>query len=156
MEGLQNSPLWDGEDRRTRRRKTKIEGARASQQGGLPLAQLPGPGLRRELLAPYHSLPLPPRAPWLLSLPAGPPPSQTAARGRGRSISEQRGPCGLQFKSRIPLSHRQVKRGVRATCTQACRHGTRAPGAHSQRAWDATERACPGASWGRDRESGPV
>lgn len=51
--------------------------------------------LRRELPAPHHSLPLPPQAPWLLSLPAGPPPSQTAARGRGRSISEQRGPCGL-------------------------------------------------------------
>lgn len=54
-----------------------------------------GLSLRRELPAPHHSLPLPPRAPWLLSLPAGPPPSQTAARGRGRSISEQRGPCGL-------------------------------------------------------------
>lgn len=48
-----------------------------------------GLGLRRELPAPHHSLPLPPRAPWLHSLPAGPPPSQTAARGRGRSISEQ-------------------------------------------------------------------
>lgn len=41
VEGLQNSPLWDGGDRR---RRTKTEGAGAGQQGGPPLARLPGPG----------------------------------------------------------------------------------------------------------------
>lgn len=88
-----------------------------------------GLGPKRELPAPRYSLPLPPRAPWLLSLPAGPPPSQTAARGRGRSISEQRGPCGLQLKPRIPLSHRQVKRRVWA---HAHRHARMAPGSPAQ------------------------
>ena len=88
-----------------------------------------GLGPKRELPAPRYSLPLPPRAPWLLSLPAGPPPSQTAARGRGRSISEQRGPCGLQLKPRIPLSHRQVKRRVYA---HAHRHACMAPGSRAQ------------------------
>ena len=117
-----------------------------------------GLGPRRELPAPRHSLPLPPRAPWRPSLPAGPPPSQTAARGRGRSISEQRGPCGLQLKPRIPLSHRQVKRRV---CAHAHRHARMVPGSPGPglRAWrsvgggDAT--GCLGAGLGGSERQGP-
>lgn len=82
--------------------------AGASQQGGPSLAQLPGsePEEGSACPSPFSPHP-PPRAPWLLNLPAGPMPSQTTARRRGRSISEQRGPCGLRW-SRIPLSHGQV------------------------------------------------
>lgn len=119
--------------------RTGVQGGREPRVRGLEQASREarhwpssqGLGLRRELLAPHRSLPLPPRAPWLLSLPAGPLPSQTAARGRGRSISEQRGPCGLRLKPRIPLSHHQVKRGI---CAHAHRHAHMAPGSTGHRA----------------------
>lgn len=124
VEGLQNSPLWDGGDRR---RRTKTEGG-WSRPARRPLAQLPGPGPERGSCLPPH-IPSPaPRAPWLLSLPGWAPPSQTAARGRGRSISEQRGPCELSNSNlESPFSPPSEKESL-CTCTQACMHGTREPG----------------------------
>lgn len=49
---------WGGQE--TRRRRTKGEGAEASQQGGPPLAQLPGPGPEQGAACPT---PFPPPAP---------------------------------------------------------------------------------------------
>lgn len=91
--------------------RTGLQGGGEPRVRGLELAsrearhwlRSQGLGLSRELPAPHHSLPLPPRAPWLLSLPAGPLPSQTAARGRGRSVSEQRGPLGSSSSLESPF-----------------------------------------------------
>lgn len=58
--GSQNSPLWNGEARRAGKRRTKSEGAAADQQGGLPLAQLPGPEPEEGAACPS---PFPPPAP---------------------------------------------------------------------------------------------
>lgn len=155
--GLQNSPLWDGEEDR-RRRRTKSKGAGAGQQGGLPLAQLPGPGPKEGTACPSPFPPPAPQGSLAASLPAGTLPSQTAARGRGRSISEQRGPCGLQLKPRIPLSHRQVKRGV---CAHAHRHARMAPGSPGPglRAWQSVGggdgAGCLGAGLGGLEGQGP-
>lgn len=146
VEGLQNSPCGPERTAEQGGGEARVRGLELTSREARHWLRSRGLGLRRELPAPHHSLPLPPRAPWLLSLPAGPLPSQTAARGRGRSISEQRGPCGLQFKPRIPLSDRQVKKGSLCTCTQACmtpgRPGRRARGLGMLRGrgWD-------GVSW---------
>lgn len=56
-EGLQNSPLWDAEDRR---RRMESKGTGGGQQGGLPLAQLPGSGLEEGAAGPS---PFPPFCP---------------------------------------------------------------------------------------------
>lgn len=65
-EGLQNSPLWDAEDRR---RRMESKGTGGGQQGGLPLAQLPGSGLEEGAAGPS---PFPPFCPPQGSLAAEP------------------------------------------------------------------------------------
>lgn len=102
-------PLCGEERMEAGKRRTGVGAGTDCREAGHWLSSQ-GLGLRRELPAPRHPLLLPPGAPWLLSLPAGPLPSQTAARGRGRSISEQRGPCGRPLNARIPFSHGQVRR----------------------------------------------
>jgi hypothetical protein len=98
---------WGGQE--TREEENQERGGWSQPAGRPAIGLAPQPGPEEGAACPSPFPPLPPRAPWLPSLPAGSLPSQTAAR-RGRSISEQRGPCGLRLKSRIPLSHRQVKR----------------------------------------------
>lgn len=131
-EGLLNSPLWAREDRKAGRRSTKSEEAGTGQQGGPPLAQLPGPGPEEGAACP-SPFPPRPRGSFAAESASWAPAKPNSCQGRGRSISEQRGPCGFQLEPRIPLYHRQVKTGV---CAHAHRHARMALGSPGQRPED--------------------